>query len=89
MFPLFLCFFQNIHGSVNWAVEYTDCISPEGSDSLNQFPGYDTILSDSEAPVMLGLWGLRSTASLLSLSGLLWPEVVVLVRVLSLGQFDI
>ena len=32
--------------------------------------------SDSEAPVILELWGMRSTPSLSSLSGPLWPVVV-------------
>ena len=38
-------------------VEYTDCISTEGYDSLNDYSGYDTKQSDGEAPVMLELWG--------------------------------
>ena len=29
-------------GPVGWAAEYTDCISAEGLDSLNEFPGYHT-----------------------------------------------
>ena len=35
---------------------------------------------------MLELWGIRSTPSLLSLPGPLWPGVVVPGRVLSMGQ---
>ena len=35
------------------AEEYTDCISSEGYDSPNKYPGYDTKQSDGEAPVML------------------------------------
>ena len=40
-------------------------------------PGYDTKQSDSEVPVMLGFWGMRSTPPLPSLPGPLWPGVVV------------
>ena len=38
--------------------------------------GHDTKQSDGEVPVMLELWGIRSTPSLLSLPGPLWPGVV-------------
>ena len=38
---------------------------------------------------MLELWGMRSTPSLLSLSGLLWPGVVAPDRVLSMGQIEL
>ena len=39
---------------------------------------YDTKQSDSEVPIMLGLWGKRSTPSLPSLPGPLWLGVVAL-----------
>ena len=58
------------------AVEYTDCISREESDSPNEYPGNDIKQSDSEAPVMLELWGMQSTPSLLLVPGELWPRVV-------------
>ena len=45
-------------------------------------PGYDTKQSDGETPVMLELWGIRSTLSLSSLPGPLWPGVVAFDRVL-------
>ena len=48
-------------------------------------PGYDTKQSDAEVPVMLGLWGMQSTPSSLSLPGLLWPGVVATDRALSMG----
>ena len=51
------------------AVEYTDCFSVE-------WPRYDTKQSDGEVPVMLELWGMRSTPLLPSLSGSLRPGVV-------------
>ena len=37
---------------------------------------YDTKQSDSKVPVMLELWGMRSTPSVPSLPGPLWPGVV-------------
>ena len=37
---------------------------------------YDTKQSDGEVPAMLELWGMRSTPSLPSLPGPLWPGVV-------------
>ena len=43
----------------------------------NEFPRYDTKLSDGEASVMLELWGMQSTSSLLSLPGPLWSRMVV------------
>ena len=64
------------------AVEYTDCFSAEGLDSLNECLGYGTKQSDRKAPVMLELWGMWSTSSLPSL----WLGVVALDRVLSMGQ---
>ena len=53
------------------AAEYTDCISVEGYDSPNECPGYNTKQSDGEAPVMVEIWGMRGTALLPSLPGLL------------------
>ena len=43
---------------------------------IDECPGYDTKQSDGELPVILELWGMRSTPSLPSLPGLLWPGVV-------------
>ena len=37
-------------------------------------PGYETKQSDGEASVILQLWGMHSTPSLLSIPALLWPE---------------
>ena len=42
----------------------------------NECPIYDTKKSDGEVPVMLELWGMRSTPLLPSLPGPLWPGVV-------------
>ena len=68
------------------AIEYTDCISAKGvRPPPNECPGYDTKQSDGEVPVILELWGIQSTLSLPLLPGPLWPGVVALDRVLSMG----
>ena len=56
---------------------------------LNKYTGYDTKQSDGEVPVMLELWWMRSTPSLPSLPGPLWPGVVAPDRVLSMGQIEL
>ena len=61
----------------------------EYTDSLNERPIYDTKQSDGEASVILELWGMRSTPLLPTLPGPLWPEVVALDRVLSMGQIEL
>ena len=59
------------------AVEYSDCISAEGGeDPPTNVRNYDAKQSDGELPVILKLWEMRSTPSLSSLPGPLWPEVV-------------
>ena len=55
---------------------------------LQECPGYDTEQSDGEVPVMLELWGMWSTPSLLALTGLFWSEVVAPDRVLSMAQIE-
>ena len=50
---------------------------------------YDTKKSDGEVPVMLRLWGMRSTRSLPSLPGSIWPGVVVPDRDLSMDQIEL
>ena len=59
-----------------------------GKTTPQQFPGYDTKQFDSELPVMLELWAMLSTPSLPSLLDSLWPGVVALDRVLSVGQIE-
>ena len=71
------------------AVEYTDWISAEEYNFRNECPGYDTKQSDGEALVNLELRGMRSTSSLPSLPGPLWPELVAAARVLSMGQIEL
>ena len=55
----------------------------------NKFPGYDTKQFDGEVPVILELWGMRSTPSLPSLSGPLLVGVIALNRVLSMSEIEI
>ena len=71
------------------AAECTVYIFAEGQDSPYKCSGYDTKQSDSEAPVMLELWGMQSTPTLPSLPGLLWSEVVAPDRVLSMDQIEV
>ena len=47
-----------------------------GETPPNDCPGYDTKQSKGEVPGVLELWGMRSTPSLPSLPGPLWPGVV-------------
>ena len=60
------------------AEEYTPTASLQtGKTRLpNECPAYDTKQSDGEVPEILEHWGMRSTLSLPSLPGLLWPGVV-------------
>ena len=55
----------------------------------NECPIYDTKQFDSVVPVMLELWGMRSTPSLPLLPGPLWLGVVAPDRVLSMGQIEL
>ena len=45
--------------------------------------------SDGEVPVVLELWGIRSSPLLSSLPGPLWLGVVASDRVLSKGQIEL
>ena len=51
----------------------------------NECPVNDPKQSDGEAPVILELWGMRSTTSLPLLPGSLWPGIVPPDRTLSMG----
>ena len=51
----------------------------------NECPVYDTKQSDGEVPVMLQLWGMRSTSSLPLLPGPLFPGMVAPDRALFMG----
>ena len=84
-----LIIIENVMNKIHGAVEYADCISARGNPPPDECPGYDTKQSDGEVPVMLELWGMRSTPSLLSLPGQLWLEVVAPERVLSTGRIEL
>ena len=71
------------------SVEYTDCTSVEGKTPPPKCPGYDTIQSDGEVPVMQELWGMQSTPLLPSHPGPLRPWVVSPDRALSLDQREL
>ena len=71
------------------AVEYTDCFSAEGNDFPIESLGYNSRQFDGQAPVMVEIWGIRSTPLLTAPPGPPWLEVVALGRVLSLGQKEL
>ena len=73
------------------AEEYPEYISAEGQVSipLNECPRYDTKQSDGVAPVMLVLWGIRSTPLLPSHPGPILPGVLASDSVLSVGQIEV
>ena len=74
---------------VQSAGEYTDCVSAVGYDSPNESPGYDIKQSDGEVPVILELWGMRSTLLLPSLPGLPCLGVGASDIVLSIGKIEL
>ena len=72
------------------AVEYTNCISAGwGQTHPNECPEYDTTQSDGVVPLILELWGIRSTPSLPSLTDPLWPWAVAPDRILSMNQIEL
>ena len=71
------------------AAEYTDCITTEGQDSLNECPVFATIQSDGEASVMLELWEMQSSPLLPSLSGPLFLGIIAPDRLLRIGQIEL
>ena len=83
------CTYAQLNAQSTGTVEYTDCLSTEGNTPHNECPRYGSKLSNGEVPVMLDLWGMRSTPSLLSLPGQLLPWVVALDRALFMGQKEL
>ena len=58
----------------SWGCRIHRLLLCSGVPPPNECPGYDTKQSDSEVPVMLELWGVQSTPSLLLLPGPLCPR---------------
>ena len=71
------------------AAEYTDCISAEELDSSNECLENDTKKTHGEVPVILELWGMRSTLLSLSLPAPVRPGEVAPDRVLLLSQIEL
>ena len=65
--------------------ELLPALQQKGKTAPNKCPGYDTEQSESEVPVILGLWSMRITPSLPLLPGPLWAGVVAPDRTLSIG----
>ena len=55
----------------------------------NEYPRYGTKQSDGEGPLMLEFEVRQSTSSLLLIPDPLWPGLVALDRVLSMGQKEL
>ena len=60
-----------------------------GKIPTNECPRYDTKPSDDETPVMMALWKMRSTSSLSSHWGPLWPGVAAPARILSMCLIEL
>ena len=70
-------FLQTVVCPVGWGCRIHQLLLCRGvRPPPHECPGYDTKQSDGEVPAVLELWGMRSTPSLSSLPGPLWPGVV-------------
>ena len=67
---------------VGWDCRIHQLLLCRRVNPTHQYPGYDPKQSDSEVPVILRLWGMRSTPSLPFLPGPLWPGIVAPDRAL-------
>ena len=76
-------------GLVGWGCKIYRLLFCRAARHPHECPNYDSKQSDSEAPVMLELWGMQSTPSFPSLPGSLWLGVVATDRVLSMGQIEL
>ena len=88
---LFVCFFHFVQDCpVGWGCRIHRLHLCRGVRTpTNECPYYDTKQSDGEVPLMLRLWGMRSTPSLPLLPGPLWPGVVAPDRALSMGYVEL
>ena len=73
------------HCPVGWGRRIHRLLLCRGVRPPTPTSGYDTKQSDGEVTAMLELWGMRSTPSLPSLPGPLWPGVVAPEKALSMG----
>ena len=83
------CYFIGKHTKIlPWLLGHTPIASLQRgkTPSPNECPWYDTKQSDGEVPVMLELWGTRSTPLLPSLLVPIWPGVVASDRILWMCQ---
>ena len=85
------------------AIEYTGCFSTTGEDpptivldmKLNKVYGKVPVMLElwgkfyGKDPVMFELWVMEITLLLPSLPGPVWPRVVALDRILSIGQIEL
>ena len=62
------------------------CSNPHPAMSVHD---NETKQSDDDIPVMKELWGMRSTRSLLSLPGPVWPGVASPDRVIYMGWIEL
>ena len=76
-------------GPVGWSCRIHQLYLCRRVRLLQRVSGYDTKLTDGEVPVMLVLRGTWSKSLVVSLLVWLWPRVVALDRVLSIGQIEI
>ena len=67
---------NNALGSRLWLQNTPTAPLQRKKNPFNECPGYETKQSNGAVPVMLELWGMRSTPLLSSLPGTLWPGVV-------------
>ena len=91
---LFECYLPNLAWSMVLGLpDYCGSCNPKiqsaGRGASNECPGYDTKQSDGKAPVMLELWVMQHSPWLPSLPGPLWPGVIALDRILSMGQIEV
>ena len=84
-----ICLFVFPTCPVGWDCRIHQLFLSRGVSLLKECPGFDTKQSDSESPIKLEFWGMRSTPSLPSLPGPHWPGVVAPDRVLSMGQIEL
>ena len=77
------------HCPVGWGCRIHRLLLCRGVRPPLRVSWYDTKQSDGEVPAVLELWGMRSTPSLPSLPGPLWPGVVAPDRALSMGWIEL